>query len=512
MLIMCLGSHYFNDSFVKMGHRIITAPHQEGFSLYDYFNTIADRPDLLVYTDNLGQHFWPQDLSKINIPKVYYAVDTPLNYWWQKHFASLFDLNFADQKNFADKLSLEGHKAHWLPVAIDVDAYQYQPGNNTALYDFGFVGVVDEKIRPKRSRLVKQLSSRFSVKNMGEHGSGWVGPAESAALYRQSRLVLNECLFPGVTTRMLEAMASGTVLFTEKSDGTLGELFKAGEDFAWFEPGDLIKSADYWLNDEALRQRTAARAYEKVKAGHDIFHRAETILEKARNLNPDVALKGPAAWDKEAKVLFWTALRWPNEEGKVRIMRAEHLLVKTVEEGAASPEGMFMLGHIARLRGEGEKAAMWLIRAWENGYRRAALALGVFSLGRNNVVDAQMWLGRFTGLESDFPSLQAGVLQFEAVIPIAEALMGMGEVIWPGFSLMPHDPSLWTAFEFYQSAASGRPQDLQATQALASILIDCGAVAEAAEVAGSALEHHPQDEQLSLIYGQAAQASYLSLN
>ena len=36
--------------------------------------------------------------------------------------------------------------------------------------------------------------------------------------------------------------------------------------------------------------------------------------------------------------------------------------------------------------------------------------------------------------------------------------------------------------------------------------------AEAIDVAGQSLEHHPHDEVLSQIYSQAAKASYLSLN
>ncbi|MGL4209710.1 MAG: glycosyltransferase family protein, partial [Candidatus Adiutrix sp.] len=396
---------------------------------------------------------------------------------------------------------------------VNVSAYI----NNTSeklnkIYDFGFVGVINETVRPKRSRLIKQLSSRFTLKSMGDHLEGWVGTDDSVDLYRQSHLVLNENLFPGVTTRMFEAMASGTVLFTEKAGGDLGELFQVGEDFAWFEPQELFESAEYWLGNEERLQKVAARAQEKMINSHDITHRAETILAVAEKLNRGAAAVGPKAWDLEGRTLFQTALRWPNEDGKNRISRAERLFVNAAEEGALSGEGKFMLGHIARLKGELEKAVLWLTRSWEDGFPRAALGMGILSMSRRKQDHAARWLGDFTGLASEFPPMEVDMLHFEAVLPIAQRLRQLGQIIQPGFDLMPHDPSLWNAFEFYLSAHRARVDNLEVAQALSRILLDCGGAAEAMAVAGATLEHHPQDEILSEIFSQGARASYLRLN
>ena len=207
MYILCLGSEYFHDAFTSHGHRVLAPPHADGFPLADFYHNLVDRPDVVVYTDHLGQHAWPQGLEELDIPKIYYAVDTPINFWWQKHFAQIFDLCYVDQKPYVDQLTAYGLDARWLPVAVSAGAYQQAKVEaEPKIYDFGFVGVLDDKVRPKRGRLVKQLSSRFSLKSLGARQDGWVGPDESAALYRQSRLILNENLFPGVTTRMFEAM------------------------------------------------------------------------------------------------------------------------------------------------------------------------------------------------------------------------------------------------------------------------------------------------------------------
>ncbi len=513
MYILCLGSEYFHDAFVSRGHKVLAPPHADGFPVGDFYHNLVDRPDLVVYTDHLGTHGWPQGLEELDIPKIYYAVDTPINFWWQKHFAPMFDISFVDQKPYVSPLAERGLDARWLPVAVNTSAYRdsrEEPADK--IYDFGFVGVLDDHIRAKRGRLVKQLSGRYSVKSLGGHKEGWVGAEESAGLYRQSRLILNENLFPGVTTRMFEAMASGTVLFTEKAGGDLGELFRPGEDFAWFEPEEVLSAAEYWLADEARLRKMAGRALEKVIGAHDIGHRADTVLKAAATLNLTRGAHGAEAWDLTGRTLFLTALRWPGEGGKDRILRAERLFLNAAEEGRLSPEGKFMLGHIGRLKGEPDNALRWLNRSWDEGFLRAALGLGMLAMNVGRPDEAARWFGAFTGLAGEFPAMSAGNLHFEAVLPIAARLMDMGEHITPGFNLLPHDPALWTAFEFYLSAHQGRPSNLEAGRALSGLLLNCGAPAEAMDVASATLQHHPEDEFLSQVYSQGARASYLTLN
>ncbi|MGL4208717.1 MAG: hypothetical protein ACRCTY_04955, partial [Candidatus Adiutrix sp.] len=108
MYILCLGSEYFHDALVKKGHKVLSPPHEEGFPLGDFYNNLLDRPDLVLYTDHLGKHVWPQGLEELDIPKIYYGVDTPINFWWQQHFAHLFDLCYVDQKPYVEKLSASG--------------------------------------------------------------------------------------------------------------------------------------------------------------------------------------------------------------------------------------------------------------------------------------------------------------------------------------------------------------------------------------------------------------------
>ncbi|MDR1546284.1 MAG: glycosyltransferase [Deltaproteobacteria bacterium] len=514
MLILSLGSEYFHQAFRQMGHSVLVPPHQEGFRLDDVFNSLQDRPDLIVFTDHLGQHAFPDGLTSIyGIPKVYYAVDSPINFWWQKRFAKLFDYVFVDQKPFAQALAADGLNAQWLPVGVDVQSYSPAPAENRSqLYDFGFVGVLDPARRPKRSRLVEALSGRWTLKTAGNRQAGWLDPAESGQLYRQSRLALNESLFPGVTMRMLEAMASGAVLFTERAGGDLGELFKPGEDFAWFEPDELMSAAERWLGDANRRKRTAKRALEKVAAAHDVRHRAETLLAAVRNLRYGQALVDQEAWEQEGQTMFLTALRWPAEAGQARMSRAEKLLSKADEAKILSPEGLFMLGHIHRMRRRLEPAVDALTRALEQGEPRGALGLGILKLGLGQQAEARQWLDRFLEKFGPGPELTPNTLPFETVKLIAKRLTELGHEMNPGFSRLAHDPAIWTAFEYLQSAFNSRSDDLETARTMAELLLRHGAAAEAQEAAQKGLESHPDDEILGGVYAQASRASYVTVN
>jgi tetratricopeptide (TPR) repeat protein len=468
---------------------------------------------MIVFTDHLGIHAFPEGLGNIyGIPKVYYAVDTPINYWWQQHFAHLFDYTFSDQKPFASLFSEQGLNSSWLPVGVDTKSYQSESDDHqNKIYDFGFVGTLDPSVRPKRCRLVETLSNRYTLKTAGDQQNGWISPAESSQLYRQSKLALNECLFPGVTTRMLEAMASGSVLFTEKAGGDLGELFKAGDDFAWFEPDELLSAAEFWLSDEKRRRRAAKKSFEKVCANHDILNRAQSLLATMRTVHYGQALVDKEAWDHEGQTMFLTALRWPNEAGQNRMLRAENLLNKAYDAGTISPMGLFTLGHICRMRHRVEESIKYLVKSFEEGEPRGALGMGILKLSLGHLEESKLWFERFTQTQS-LPTPDRDTLPLELVKQLAKRLIELGQDVTPGFSRLSHDPAIWTAFEFYQSAFRSQPDDLEAVRALASILLTRGAVAEAMDIAQKGLEHHPDDETLGAIFAQAGKASYLTLN
>ncbi|MDY6850669.1 MAG: glycosyltransferase, partial [Thermodesulfobacteriota bacterium] len=274
MDFLLLGSNYFQKSLIRQGHGVIWAGDHPDCDLclplsrLDLPHILAKlsfSPQAVILTDDLGRRVWPTGLEKTSALKVWYAVDGPINYFWQKHYAPLFDLVLADQKDCAERLGrLYSSKVHWLPVGVDTKIYAGPPEKKT--HDLGFVGVVNGKVRPKRSRIINLLKHRYRLCASGGRRDEWVSPKEAALLYRRSRLVLNENLFDGVTTRIFEAMASGTMLLTEAGGNGLTDLFIPGEDLACYGPENLIELTDFYLADEEERERVAARGRDKVLA------------------------------------------------------------------------------------------------------------------------------------------------------------------------------------------------------------------------------------------------------
>ena len=191
MLLLVLGSTYFDRALTKLGHRLVRPEYgQSDPDLNEIMARMDTAPDALILVDDLGRRVFPKGLGIANVPRVYYAVDGPINSYWQRHFSTLFDMVLVDQKQSAHRLNeVIPARAEWLPVAVDMSLYQGPPEPKT--HDIAFVGVLNEQVRPKRSRIVEMLSRRYDVITAGGRRQAWVSPQEAAVLYRQSRLVLN---------------------------------------------------------------------------------------------------------------------------------------------------------------------------------------------------------------------------------------------------------------------------------------------------------------------------------
>ncbi len=351
MRILLLGSDYFRPWLKKAGAEVVLAGPDKDCDLIANLdrvdiNRLVNRldapPDFVLLTDDLGRRVMPWGIGRLDSPAAYYAVDGPINRFWQRHLVDFFDLAAVDQKDSAAALSAElDREVMWLPVAVDPEAYQ-GPAEEQ-VHDIGFVGALDESVRPKRSNIIELLKARFDVVTAGERGPGWVQPAEAARLYRRSKLVLNENLFPGVTTRMLEAMAAGGCLFTEDAGNGLADLFTDGVHLVTFGPENMIERAQYYLDRPQDRARIAQAGRAEVRAKHSIEHRVRRLLAAMDDClgRPRPTKPGPLAlgW-----AFLLVGLRWPTRAGDRRVMEARLQFGRAVRENPDSAEAVYGLG------------------------------------------------------------------------------------------------------------------------------------------------------------------------
>jgi len=193
------------------------------------------KPDLAL-VECFGPKPFFSGVEECSYPLALYAVDSSINLYWLEHYAKVFDFVFVDQKDAMISLRKKGIEADWLPLAIEVE--DYPPISNTSEYDISFVGRMDF-MRRKRHALIDQLKKKYSVTIGGGDGDDFLYFADAAKFHARGKMALNENLFDGVTHRIIEIMASGTMLLTEEVADGLSDLFTEGEHLVTFNPANL---------------------------------------------------------------------------------------------------------------------------------------------------------------------------------------------------------------------------------------------------------------------------------
>jgi tetratricopeptide (TPR) repeat protein len=521
MRILLLGSNYFQKALRDLGVEAVWAGDDPDcdlrlpgpdFDLPGLLSRLDFKPEVLVLTDDLGRRVLPSGLDRIGILKAYYAVDGPINDYWQRHLATLFDLVLADQKTTTRRLAeVAPGRTHWLPVAVDTALYQGPA--ETRRYDISFVGTVNENVRPKRSRILKLLSRRYSTKIAGDREGGWVSSAEAATIYRQSGMVLNENLFSGVTTRMFEVMASGGMLLTEAGQDGLSDLFEIGRDLEVFSPEDLYQKIDHYLAHPDLRRRMAAGGREKVLDSHDIRNRAGRLLELLAEAVPHSGCRNPATVSSDlGQALFHMAFRWPRYQGWPRLMRAERRLETAVHHGKASARDLLFLGLISKHKGDSTRAQNRLHQAWEAGEPRAALGLAYMNLAGALADSASALFKRAAGQAGfDFPGKITNRISPDQHFVLGRMLEADGYDLTPGFSFYGLDMTLWNAFEHYRAALEADPGHVESLLALCRLLIRYGAWTECHIILQRGLEQKPSNPRLTDLAERAAVLGYADI-
>lgn len=521
MEFLLLGSNYFQSSLLKLGHRVVWAGDHpdcdlrlpmERLDIPYILSRLAFTPSAILLTDDLGRRIIPSGLDRTTILKVYYAVDTPINFYWQKHLSPLFDLVFADQKARASDLAgLSPGAVRWLPVGVDTSIYDGPPESKQ--FDLGFVGVVNRAVRPKRSRILDVLSRHYRLHTAGGRQGEWVSPAQAARIYRQSRLVLNENLFPGLTTRLLEGMASGSMVMTEDGDGGLEDHFSIGEDLAVYGPDTLIERVDYYLAHDAERERIAARGREKVRSAHDIRHRAQALVDGVAQARSESGLQAGGDFFRElGQTLFLVGLRWPGPDGKQHLLRAETMLMRTLRAGAGDAETRLHLGVISAVKGDRPGARHHYEAAAELGAVEALIGLADVERASGRGHQAVDWCRR----AAEAMSLDCGHSIFsptgfsaELHTLLARIMEIRGRRLTPGFSRLHLPMAMWNALEHYRFALKADPGHVPALVGLADVLQAFGAHTEAHPFLAQAAALRPNDRDLADQADRSARMAYL---
>jgi len=426
------------------------------YSLSNILSKAPFKPDFVIYMDSI-ERVIPVGLEDSPCPLAAIFIDSTINSFWQHPFANIFDLVLTDQKPDAEIMQQNGINAHWFPLAADTEIYK--PENHYKKYDISFVGNRNPKTRSKRENILKLLAGHFNLEIFS--GDPFLSPTETTAVYNQSRLVLNENLFPSVNLRLFEAMACGTVVLTEENDVGLSNLFIDKKHILTYNAENIITKVNEYLHDEASLSRIAERSYQQIIAKHSLKVRARQLLDMLETLlSSDRPLidKG----EKKTSIgqcLLYYSLKWGRRD-KTALVRAKLFFEESLKI-EPTPKALLSLGLIYTLIGETTAAQMCfqgVINVEEKDFRGYLyLAITLQKLGRTHEAEnacrkAEELAGMKCGDES-------------SLIPLSEVFhlcwgnhfRNSRQPFSAGFMRFDMPVQFWTGLELLKEAAELNP-------------------------------------------------------
>jgi spore maturation protein CgeB len=223
--------------------------------------------DLYLNIDDSFRYRLPHELR----PSAWWAIDTHLDTEWYLVKAPDFDFVFTAQRDGAQRLRGAGvATAQWLPLACDPEIHCRQ--ETVKQWDFCFVGHLFPGLR---TELVELLQSRFP-----NHFVGRRFFQEMARTFSESRVVFNRSIRNDINMRVFEALACGSLLVTnDLADNGQDELFGDGAHLAVYRSAEeLLDKVQFYLKEEAPRERIAAAGRAQVLARDTYRHRMESLL------------------------------------------------------------------------------------------------------------------------------------------------------------------------------------------------------------------------------------------
>ncbi len=262
--------NFLKEGLEALGHTITTISSEQN-NLVDIVGKSTSSIDCILI-ELFGNTLLPEGLAQCSVPLIAYCVDTPINFFWLKHYLKLFDVIFVDQKASVHDLQSLGIHATWLPLCAS--AHDFRPITNLSEHHISFVGRITEH-RRKRTNLLRVIHNAFPL-----HHTQGVSRKKMQDIHASSHIVLNENFFSGVNLRTFQAMASGSILLTEHNCHGLEMLFTEGEHYLSYGPSNILHQIERLLNNTAEWKDKAKSSQEICRSFHTSRNRAETVIDK----------------------------------------------------------------------------------------------------------------------------------------------------------------------------------------------------------------------------------------
>ncbi|MBD5646187.1 MAG: hypothetical protein HDQ89_00705 [Desulfovibrio sp.] len=269
---------FLREGLLLNGHQVHDLTLNEGGDLQAALKAAPFPVDLVIW-ELFGGYSNIHALAPCEQPLVGYCIDTPLNEFWIKNCAKNFDHVFVDQPQCVPSLAAHGIEASWLPLPAK-NAY-FQPPREKK-HTLTFIGSTTAQ-RLKRTNLLRLIRSRVDI-----HCMSGLDVAASQKIFSQSRIILNENYFPGLTLRVLQGLSAGSIVFTEQSPYGHDFGLEDGRDLVTYTPhtvlerlAELVEKHEDFAAIGLHGQETCRRLFSSGKVAAELLARVGTAQKKA---------------------------------------------------------------------------------------------------------------------------------------------------------------------------------------------------------------------------------------
>lgn len=468
-------------------------------SLPELLAGLPEPPDCVIHQEHLGKRVILADTAAAPCPILFWARDPHLNFFWQRHYARLFDAVAATQPHLAEALSEAGApRTAW--VTWSGYARPFVPYAERR-HDLAFVGRITPQ-RRRRTWFAEHLAAAGLVPCQDAHG-----PA-LAAVYDDARACPNECIAGEVNQRLFEAASSGCLPLSERQPPGVETLFVPGREALYYD--DVLELDDhvrFLAGHPAEAEAMGRAAHAAVAARHLPRNRAKALLDLAAQAAaaPGRPADGPAALEALALTLFslWRT-------GQLALRPTE--IWERLSTAPPTPPVAAALLHTAAALGSRELyahlAGACLARPdlQANAHVAAVACLAGYRL--NDHEAARRAYAAFVGATGKARAARLDA-PFDALVFFAAALEAAGRDAAPGMRFDPKGHVPDTAAECLVAAKLLRPEALEPDRRLAAILRrHPGSQAERVGLLSNLSLHRPGDWSLGLELALANLASF----
>ena len=276
---------FLKEGLIKNNHTVIDIPRNNYIDINDAIENLNIKIDIVIL-ELYGKTDFPR-LANSKYKLIGYAIDSSINEFWLFPLAHIFDLFFCDQLDSVMRFRSKGIEAHWLPLCAQDSYFRYSDEKE---YDITFIGNTS-KYRLKRNNLIKYLKKNTNITTFEN-----ISFDKMQDICAQSRIVLNENLFNGFTLRVLQGLASGSLVLTESDTIGVDHFFTHEKELVTYSHLDILDQIDKILSNYQKYEKIATEGQKKCREQHTSQKRTLFLLEKIAH---DIKSSGYSQSEKE---------------------------------------------------------------------------------------------------------------------------------------------------------------------------------------------------------------------